>query len=164
MTIDSNPATRAGFPAIRSGISLPRRFSRPRGVLTFSPERPAITSSTPIPIASIRAGSTRTLTSRREAPTRLTFPTPGMFSRRRFTFRSTSVVRSRGVSVPERTASATTGIAPKSIFWITGSLICSGSSRRTPLILARTSCDASLIRTWSWNSTMTDERLSREVE
>ena len=57
-----------------------------------------------------------------------------------------------------------TGIALKSNFWMTGSFIPSGSSRRTALIFARASCETSLTFTSRLNSTMTDDSPSREIE
>ena len=56
------------------------------------------------------------------------------------------------------------GIALKSNFWMTGSFIPSGSSRRMALILARASCETSLTFTSRLNSTMTDDSPSREIE
>ncbi len=64
----------------------------------------------------------------------------------------------------ERTASDTTGIPPMSIFWMTGSFIASGSSRRTAEMRARASCEASFTFTLSSNSTITEESPSRETE
>ncbi len=97
--------TSAGFPETRNGNSDPFFVSRPRGVLTFSDRIPAITSSTPIPSASRRAWSMSTLISRLEEPTRSTFPTPEMFSMRRLTTWSASVVTSRSRRGSERSAS-----------------------------------------------------------
>ena len=164
ITIDGNRDTSTGFPETRNGNSDPSLVNRPRGVLTFSDRIPAITSSTPIPSASRRAWSMSTLTSRLEEPTRSTFPTPGMFSKRRLTFFSTRVVRSLAGRVSDRTARDTIGAAAKSSFWMIGSSIPSGSSPRMAAILARASWAPSFSFTSSWNWTMTVETLSREIE
>ncbi len=83
---------------------------------------------------------------------------------RRLTFRSTSVVSSRGVIWSERTASETIAIPPMSSFWMTGSWIPAGRSLRMAEIFERASCAASLILTSRLNSTMTVESPSRDVE
>ncbi len=164
MTMDRKPSTLAGLPEMRSGISVRPWVRRPSGVLTFSDAMPPTTSSMPIPSAERRAGSTSTVTSRFVAPTSLARATPVMFSRRRLIVRSASAVRSRGAIVVDRTASDMIGIAWKSNFWMTGSLMPAGRSRRIALIFARASCETSLILTSSSNSTTTVEKPSREID
>ncbi len=164
ITICRYSAASRGLPLMRSGISSDPRVRRPSGVFTFSLASPATTSSTPMPSAASRAGSRLTAISRLDAPTSFAFDTPGTLSRRRLIFRSASSVRSRGDIAGDCTASEITGIALKSNFWMTGSFIPSGSSRRTPLIFARASCDTSLTFTSRLNSTMTDDSPSRETE
>ena len=61
-------------------------------------------------------------------------------------------------------ASEMAGIAAKSNFWITGSFMLSGNSRRIALIFARASCDTSLTLISRLNSTTTDDRPSRDVD
>ena len=64
----------------------------------------------------------------------------------------------------ERTASEMTGIDWKSNFWMTGSAMPAGSSRRIVLIFARASCETSLIFTSSSNSAMIVANPSREID
>jgi len=163
-TMALNPETSRGLPEMRTGTSCPPRSSRPSGVLTFSPARPAMTSSTPRPSESIREGSSSTLTSRLTSPTRSILPTPGRFSSRRFTRRSTRVESSRGVSSWDRTASETMAMPPMSNFWMTGSSIPCGSSLRMAAILERASWETSLTFDSRVNSTVRMESPSREVE
>ena len=164
ITMVLNCSTASGFPETLSGYSVPPRFRRPSGVLTFSDCKPAITSSTPIPRASRRSGLISTFTSLLAGPTKSILPTPEMFSKRLLTFFSTSVVRSRGERFSERTASETTGKAAKSSFWMIGSSIPWGRIPRMALTLARTSWTTSLSFTSRWNMITTLETLSREVD
>ena len=164
ITIPRNSSTLAARAWTRSGTSLPPLVIRPSGVSMFSERSPAITSSTPMPIASRRSGRTSTLTWRVTGPTRSTLPTPSTFSRRRLTLVSTSVVNSRGASDEERTASETIGIPPMSSFSMIGSSIVAGRSPRIAAILVRASCAARSVLTSSWNSTTTCETPSRDVE
>ena len=164
ITIDAKPPVSAGLPEMRNGISVSPSVRRPSGVFTFSDARPATTSSTPMPRADSRAGSMLTSTSRFEDPISFARATPRMFSTRRLILRSASSVSSRGGIVLDRTAREMTGIAAKSNFWMTGSFMVSGRSRRMALIFALASCETSLTFTSSSNSTMTDERPSRDTE
>ncbi len=56
------------------------------------------------------------------------------------------------------------GIAPKSIRWTIGSSISRGSSPRIAEIFPRTSCEALMAETSSWNSTTMLDRPSCEVD
>jgi len=103
-------------------------------------------------------------TSRSDSPTMSTLPTPEMFSRRRLTFLSTSVVSAWGDSFSERMATDTMGTAAKSSLLMMGSSIPWGRSPRMAPILDRASCEASLILTPSSNSTTTVETPSRDVD
>ncbi len=164
MTMRLNSSTDLARAWTRRGTSLPAPVIRPSGVSMFSARRPRMTSSTPIASASRRSGRISTLISRVTGPTRSTFPTPSTFSSRRFTFVSTSAVRSRGWRLVERTASETIGMPPMSIFSMIGSSMSAGRSPRMAAIFVRASCAARSVLISSWNSTTTCETPSRDVE
>ena len=57
MTIPGYSSTSLGLPDTRIGVSVVPRLSRPSGVFTFSVCSPNTTSSTPMPSACNRTGS-----------------------------------------------------------------------------------------------------------
>ena len=136
----------------------------PAGTSTFSRWSAVTTSASEMWYASSCMRSTTTWISRVDSPTSATEPTPRTFSSRRFTTLSANVVAAWGESPGAFTPTERIGIMPKSIRWMIGSSISRGRSPRIAEILPRTSCEALIAETSSWNSTTMFERPSWEID
>ena len=141
----------------RTSASVAPRSAEPAGASTFSCCSAITTSDRETWYASSRARSTITWISRVASPTRFTAPTPGTFSRRRFTTLSARSVAAAGESPGAFTDTDTMGRAPGSMRWTMGSSISRGRSPRIPATLPRMSCEATWVETSRLkNTTMFD--------
>ena len=150
--------------ATRTSASVLPRSAVPAGTSTFSRCSALTTSASEMWYASSRSRSTTTWISRVDSPTRATEPTPRTFSSRRLITLSAKVVAACGERPGASRPIERTGICPKSIRWTIGSSISRGRSPRMAAILPRTSWEALMAETSSWNSTTMLERPSCEID